>query len=187
VYMLYDDNSITIEGPTSLAMSEDVGARFAAYGWNVLRINGHCVKQIKAALTLANACKDKPSIIIGKTTIGYGSPKLAGSSESHGAPLGVEELAATKTALGFDPAQSFFVPADVRELCNKQIAAKQAAAAQWNEKFAAFKAAASAEKLALMDALLKRTVPANILEELLKAVPDIINSSLINQNLSFKN
>jgi transketolase len=170
--LFYDDNSITIEGPTSLAMSEDVGARFAAYGWNVLRINGHCVKQIKAALTLANACKDKPSIIIGKTTIGYGSPKLAGSSESHGAPLGVEELAATKTALGFDPAQSFFVPADVRELCNKQIAAKQAAAAQWNEKFAAFKAAASAEKLALMDALLKRTVPANILEELLKAVPE---------------
>ncbi|NLF93644.1 MAG: transketolase, partial [Oligosphaeraceae bacterium] len=115
--LFYDDNGITIEGSTSLAMSEDVGARFAAYGWNVLRINGQCVRQIQAALTLARDCKDKPSIIIGKTVIGSGAPKLAGSSEVHGAPLGAEELAAAKTALGFDPAQSFVIPPEVRNLC----------------------------------------------------------------------
>ncbi len=170
--LFYDDNSITIEGSTSLAMSEDVGARFAAYGWNVLRINGHCVEQIKAALTLAHACKDKPTIIIGKTTIGYGSPKLAGSSDSHGAPLGVEELAASKTALGFDPTKSFFVPDEVRQLCDQVIAEKQAAAACWNQKLEAFKAAAPQETVVLMDALLKRSVPANILDELLKVVPE---------------
>ena len=170
--LFYDDNSITIEGSTSLAMSEDVGARFAAYGWNVLRINGQCVAQIKAALTLAQSCKDKPTIIIGKTTIGYGAPKLAGSSEAHGAPLGAEELAATKIALGFDPGKSFFVPDDVRELCAQLIASKRAFAAEWNKKLAAFKASAPVETMALMEALLKRTVPANILSELLKAVPE---------------
>ncbi|NMA44116.1 MAG: transketolase [Oligosphaeraceae bacterium] len=170
--LFYDDNSITIEGSTDIAMSEDVGARFAAYGWNVLRINGQCVKEIRAALTLANACHDKPTIIIGKTVIGYGSPKLAGSSASHGAPLGADELAATKKALGFDPEKSFFVPDDVRKLCQDTAACKGQAAAEWNAAFAKFKAEAGAEKAALLDALLTRRVPANILDELLAVVPE---------------
>ncbi|NLZ60097.1 MAG: transketolase [Lentisphaerae bacterium] len=170
--LFYDDNSITIEGGTEIAMSEDVGARFAAYGWNVLRINGQCVPEIRAALTLAQACKDKPSIIIGKTTIGYGSPKLAGSSASHGAPLGADELAATKKALGFNPEQSFFVPEEVRQLCQQKAAAKEQAAATWNAAFDKFKSEAGAEKIALLEALLQRQVPANILEELLAAVPE---------------
>jgi transketolase len=169
--LFYDDNGITIEGSTSLAMSEDVGARFAAYGWNVLRINGQCVRQIQAALMLARDCKDKPSIIIGKTVIGSGSPNMAGSSEVHGAPLGAEELAATKKALGFDPTQSFVIPSEVRDLCGELIAAKKAEAVLWNEKFAAFKAAASAEQRATLEALLQRSVPSDILDRLLKAVP----------------
>lgn len=169
--LFYDDNGITIEGSTALAMSEDVGARFAAYGWNVLRINGQCVEQIKAALTLARACTDKPTIIIGKTKIGYGAPNLAGSHEAHGAPLGKEELAATKSSLGFDPAASFAVPADVRELCDRLIAEKKSAAAAWNGRFEAFRQAAPAARQELLAALVNRTVPANILEELLKAVP----------------
>lgn len=169
--LFYDDNGITIEGSTALAMSEDVGARFAAYGWNVLRINGQCVEQIKAALTLARVCGDKPTIIIGKTQIGYGAPNLAGSHEAHGAPLGKEELAATKTRMGFNPAESFAVPADVRELCDRLAAEKKSAAAVWNARFEAFRQAAPAARQELLHALLKRTVPANILEELVKAVP----------------
>ena len=169
--LFYDDNSITIEGSTAIAHTEDVGARFAAYGWNVLRIDGQDIEQISGALQLARKTSGKPTIIIGKTVIGKGSPKLAGNAECHGAPLGADELAATKKALGFDPEQSFVVPADVRELCNKLIAEKKAAAAEWNQRFVAFKATLDSEKLALMDALLTRKVPANILEELLKAVP----------------
>ncbi len=170
--LFYDDNQITIEGSTSLAFTEDVGARFAAYGWNVLRINGQCPKQIAAAITLANCCKDKPTIIIGKTTIGYGSPNLAGTSKIHGAPLGDEELAATKAALGFDPAQSFVVPEDVRAYCDGIVAEKQAAAAEWDAEFEAWKAGLDAEKAALLDALLNRTVPADLEAKLLAAVPE---------------
>ena len=131
--LFYDDNSITIEGGTEIAMSEDVGARFAAYGWNVLRINGQCVPEIRAALTLAQACKDKPSIIIGKTTIGYGSPKLAGSSASHGAPLGADELAATKKALGFNLNRASCLKC--ASFASKAAAKEQAAAAECLDKF----------------------------------------------------
>ncbi len=169
--LFYDDNKITIEGNTNLAMSEDVAARYEAYGWNVLKVNGQCPKQIIAALILANACKDKPSIIIGATTIGYGAPNLAGSSKSHGAPLGADELAAAKAALGFDPEQSFVVPEDVREFCDKIIADKKADAAEWDAKFEAWKAGASAEQKNLLDAILNKTVPADIKEQLMAAVP----------------
>ncbi len=169
--VFYDDNGITIEGSTEIALSEDVGARFAAYGWNVLRIDGQNTKQIRNALNLARTLKNKPTLIIGRTVIGTGSPKLAGSSESHGAPLGAEELAATKANLGFDPAQSFVVPPEVRSLCQETVAAKKKAAAAWNEKFASFSAGLTPERRELLSALRNRTVPANILSELLKAVP----------------
>ena len=170
--LFYDDNKISIEGSTSIAMSEDVGARYAAYGWNVLRVNGQCPKQIMAATTLANACKDKPTIIICTTTIGYGAPKLAGTAASHGAPLGEEELAAAKANLGFDPAQSFVVPDDVRALCDKLIAEKQAAAAKWDADFEAWKATAPAESVALMNALLNPAIPADLEAKLLAAIPE---------------
>ncbi|MDD4097356.1 MAG: transketolase [Lentisphaeria bacterium] len=169
--VFYDDNGITIEGSTAIALSEDVGARFAAYGWNVLRIDGQEVRQIRGALGLARTLKGKPTLIIGRTVIGKGAPKLAGSHESHGAPLGAEELAATKVNLGFDPAQSFVVPSEVRALCDETLAAKKKAAACWNEQFAAFQAGLCPERQALLAALRHRTVPADILSELLKAVP----------------
>jgi transketolase len=169
--LFYDDNDITIEGSTALAHSEDVAARYAAYGWNVLRIDGQDLEQISAALQLTRKANGKPSIIIGKTVIGTGAPKLAGSASSHGAPLGAEELAATKKALGFNPEEFFVVPAEVRELCNQLVAEKKAAAAQWNQRFDAFKAKLGSEALAQMNDLLSRKVPANILAELLKAVP----------------
>ncbi|MCQ2397536.1 MAG: transketolase [Lentisphaeria bacterium] len=169
--LFYDDNKITIEGSTSLAMSEDVGARFAAYGWNVLKINGQCPKQICAAITLAKACKDKPTIIIGSTTIGFGAPKLAGTAKSHGAPLGDEELKATKAAFGFDPEQSFVVPEDVKAFCDECVAAKQADAAEWDAKFEAWKKSAP-EGAALLDAIVNKTIPAYLEKQLLAAVPE---------------
>lgn len=171
VILFYDDNNITIEGDTSIALSEDVGARYTAYGWNVIRINGQDINQIRAAIQLARVTPGKPTIIIGKTVIGKGAPHLAGTAECHGAPLGDDELAATKTALGFDPAKSFFVPDDVRDFCNNTIAAKKAAAAEWNTKFDAFKQALAPEKAALLQALLTKAVPADIQAQLLAAAP----------------
>lgn len=169
--LFYDSNKITIEGSTSLAMSEDVGARFEAYGWNVLKINGQCPRQIGAAVTLAQSCKDKPTIIIGETTIGFGSPHLAGTAKSHGAPLGEDELKATKAALGFDPEQSFVVPEDVRGFLSDRIAEKKADAAEWDAQFDAWKSS-SPDGAALLEAILKKEIPADLEARLLAAVPE---------------
>lgn len=169
--LFYDSNKITIEGSTSLAMSEDVGARFEAYGWNVLKINGQCPRQIEAAVTLAQSCKDKPTIIIGETTIGFGSPHLAGTAKSHGAPLGEDELKATKVALGFDPEQSFVVPEDVRGFLSDRIAEKKADAAEWDAQFDAWKSS-SPDGAALLEAILRKEIPADLEARLLAAVPE---------------
>ncbi len=169
--LFYDSNKITIEGSTSLAMSEDVGARFEAYGWNVLKINGQCPRQIEAAVTLAQSCKDKPTIIIGETTIGFGSPHLAGTAKSHGAPLGEDELKATKAALGFDPEQSFVVPEDVRGFLSDRIAEKKADAAEWDAQFDAWKSS-SPDGAALLEAILRKEIPADLEARLLAAVSE---------------
>ena len=169
--LFYDSNKITIEGSTSLAMSEDVGTRFEAYGWNVLKINGQCPRQIEAAVTLAQSCKDKPTIIIGETTIGFGSPHLAGTAKSHGAPLGEDELKATKAALGFDPEQSFVVPEDVRGFLSDRIAEKKADAAEWDAQFDAWKSS-SPDGAALLEAILRKEIPADLEARLLAAVPE---------------
>lgn len=169
--LFYDSNKITIEGSTSLAMSEDVTARFEAYGWNVLKINGQCPRQIEAAVTLAQSCKDKPTIIIGETTIGFGSPHLAGTAKSHGAPLGEDELKATKAALGFDPEQSFVVPEDVRGFLSDRIAEKKADAAEWDAQFDAWKSS-SPDGAALLEAILRKEIPADLEARLLAAVPE---------------
>lgn len=169
--LFYDSNKITIEGSTSLAMSEDVGTRFEAYGWNVLKINGQCPRQIEAAVTLAQSCKDKPTIIIGETTIGFGSPHLAGTAKSHGAPLGEDELKATKAALGFDPEQSFVVPEDVRGFLSDRIAEKKADAAEWDAQFDAWKSS-SPDGAALLEAILGKEIPADLEARLLAAVPE---------------
>jgi transketolase len=168
--VFYDDNGITIEGSTELAFSEDVGQRFAAYGWHVIRINGQDTGQIARALTEAVATQGRPVIIIGKTTIAYGAPHLHGSAEAHGAPLGADELAATKKALGFDPAQSFAVPEEVRAHLAALIAERKAGAVAWNRRLDAWREA-HADKAALMGRLTGRAVPADILAQLLAAVP----------------
>ncbi|HHO42462.1 MAG TPA: transketolase, partial [Epsilonproteobacteria bacterium] len=110
--LIYDNNSITIEGDTSIAWSEDVSARFAAQNWNVLKINGHCYNEIDEALTKAKEAT-KPTVIIANTIIGRGAEGLEGSHETHGAPLGAEVIKASKAKEGFDPEESFAIPEDV--------------------------------------------------------------------------
>ncbi|MEM7695406.1 MAG: transketolase [Pseudomonadota bacterium] len=111
--VLYDDNDISIDGPTSLSESGDQVARFKAAGWNAERIDGHDVAAIDAALTRARA-SDKPTMIAAKTVIGFGSPNRAGTSKAHGAPLGAAENALTRKELGWT-AEPFEVPADIRD------------------------------------------------------------------------
>ena len=99
--VIWDDNSISIDGAISLSDATDQKARFAASGWNVLSCNGHDVADVARALEAATKSTDKPTLIACKTTIGYGSPKKAGTAKAHGEALGAEELAATKQALGW--------------------------------------------------------------------------------------
>ena len=142
----YDDNHITIDGSTDLSFTEDVLKRYEAYGWHVQHVaDGNAdVDGIEAAVRAAQLVTDKPSLIKITTTIGFGAPK-AGSHSVHGAALGASDIAKAKTALGFDPAQSFAVPDDVRAFytgCGQAGAAAQAA---WDARVAAYKAAHPAE------------------------------------------
>jgi transketolase len=158
---LYDANNVTLDGPLSLTMSEDVGARFAACGWQVLRVEDgdKDVSSIDAALHAAKSDRDRPSIIIVKTTIGYGSPKKAGSSSSHGSPLGDAEVAATKTALGWDPTAKFHVPEDVKKHMGEAVSRGEVAHAKWRQAFAAYQTA-HPELAAQLELSIKGELPA---------------------------
>jgi len=107
---LYDDNGITIEGSTDLAYSEDVAERFAAYGWHVQAVDGHDRDAIDVALAQAQVARDRPSLIMCRTHIGYGSPNKQDTAAAHGEPLGEEEVRRTKEALGWPPDAEFLVP-----------------------------------------------------------------------------
>lgn len=110
--MLYDDNQITIDGPTSVSFSDDVPGRLEACGWHVLSCDGHDIPAVSRAIAEAKAVTEKPTLIAMRTIIGFGAPTKAGSAAAHGAPLGADEAAAAKTALGWN-AVPFELPADL--------------------------------------------------------------------------
>ena len=111
--VIYDFNDIQIEGHVTDTNRDDAKKRFEAYGWKVIQIDGHDYDQIQRAFLRASKETEVPVLIIATTTIGKGAPTKAGTAGCHGAPLGAEEVAATKKALGFDPEKSFFVPQEV--------------------------------------------------------------------------
>jgi transketolase len=158
---LYDANQITLDGPLSLSMSEDVGARYAACGWHVQHVeNGDTdLAALDAAIVNAKAETERPSIIVIRTTIGYGSPKKAGTSSAHGSPLGDAEVAATKQALGWDPSAKFLVPPEVTAHLAEGGKRGAQAHAQWRERFAAYKAA-HPELATQLEQALAGTLPA---------------------------
>ena len=168
--VFYDDNNISIEGSTSIAFTEDVAARFAAYNWRVIRCdNANDIEKVDAALAEAMVSDGRPTIIVGKTQIGFGAPNKQGTSGVHGEPLGDEELAAMKANLGL-PADSFYVADDVRAFCDARVAEVKAAAAKWEAKYADY-VAANPDKAEILSWLLNKRVPENLLEELLKVAP----------------
>jgi transketolase len=134
---LYDDNLISLDGPTSLSFTEDVGKRYESYGWQVLRVtdgNGD-LDGIDKAIAAARADTGRPSIIMVRTTIGFGSPNKANTHEAHGSPLGAEEVKATKKNLGFDPDKHFFIPEEAAAHLRAGVDGGARAEAEWLQRF----------------------------------------------------
>jgi transketolase len=134
--MIYDDNDISIEGSTDLAFNENVGRRYQAYGWQVLKVDGHDPAQIQTALTRAKAEPGRPTLIIAKTSIAKGSP-LEGSSETHGAPLGKENVAILKQNINL-PDQEFYIPEEVTGFYAQKRSEWQKTHQEWTDKFLAW-------------------------------------------------
>ena len=161
--VLYDDNHVTIDGPTAWTFSEDVPARFRAQGWQVASIDGEDVAALERALAEAKSA-GRPALIAMRTTIGHGSP-WAGQSKVHGGPFGEEVARATKQALGIPLEPTFLVPDAVRAYCAERAAAKRAERAAADAKLAAWRSAHS-EAASRWDAARTRSVPADFVERL---------------------
>jgi transketolase len=129
--VLYDSNHITIDGRTELTFTEDVAARYAAYNWHVLLVEGTDLAGIADALTAAKAETSRPTLIVCDTVIGRGSPKLAGSHKAHGAPFGQDEVAATKSNIGLNPQEFFAVDPSVYRHVRAKNAARQEGRVAW--------------------------------------------------------
>ena len=166
---LYDDNEVTIDGKTSIAFTgEDVTKRFEGYGWHVQSVDGRDHDGIDRAIGAAKAELGRPSLVRVRTTIGFGSPGKAGKSSVHGAPLGNEELEATKRSLGWPIEPRFFVPDEVRALWRGVQAEKASQAQAAREKEKVWRSA-NPERAALLDVHVGRWVPERIFERLLEA------------------
>jgi transketolase len=128
---IYDDNRISIEGPTSLAFTEDVEGRMKALGWHTLHVDGHDRRALGEAIGAARAESSRPSLVLAHTHIGFGAPTKQDTAESHGSPLGEAEIAAAKEAMGWDPGSRFEVPEEVYALFHGAMEAGTAARRSW--------------------------------------------------------
>ena len=138
---LYDDNHIQLDGPTSMAWSEDVVARFQAYGWHAAHVvDGNDIEEIARAIEVARE-DERPSLIAIRTHIGFGSPNRQDTQKAHGQPLGADEVRLVKEAYGWDPDAQFLVPDKARELFRRAIPAGEAIVEAWHEAFAAYEKA----------------------------------------------
>ncbi len=136
---LYDDNHISIDGSTNLAFTEDRALRFQAYGWQVQCVDdGNDVEAIDEAIRKAKT-EPRPSLIICRTTIGFGAPNRQGTSKAHGEPLGIEELNAAKENLGWPKEPSFLIPPDVQEYYRKAVERGRELESEWKLRFDAYK------------------------------------------------
>nr|WP_228494534.1 transketolase [Clavibacter sp. VKM Ac-2873] len=169
---IYDSNQISIEDDTDIAFTEDVAARYEAYGWHVQHVDwkktGEYVEDVQElfdALEAAKAETRKPSLIILKTIIGWPSPKKQNSGKIHGSALGAEELAAVKQIVGFDPEKSFEVPDGVLEHTRQAVERGQQQHREWDEKLAAW-AEANPERKTLLDRVLAGDAPEGLDEAL---------------------
>lgn len=198
IIYLYDDNSITIEGKTDLTYSEDVAKRFEAYGWYTIKIDGHDHKQIAKAIEEGQNEKQKPTLILAKTTIGFGSPNKSNTSEVHGSPLGDDELQKTKDNLGWNYKESFHIPEEVKKLFSDRVQKLQKYYNEWNRSYSDWqsknpdlaaqlqsslekKIPENIEKLLFSEDLLKenatRSLSSNVIQKIAEKIPFFIGGS----------
>jgi transketolase len=139
--VLYDSNRVTLSGTTSLAFTEDVGARYQSYGWHVQRVDdGNDLAAITQALQAAHEATDQPSLIIVQTVLGFGAPGKQGTFEVHGAPLGAEEVRKTKANLGWPEQPAYFIPEPALRHLRSAIERGKTAQDGWHRRFAAYRA-----------------------------------------------
>ena len=159
--VLYDDNGISIDGPTDLAFTEDVLARFEAYGWHTQRIDGHDAEKVDAALWAAKAETQHPSIIACRTVIGQGSPSKAGTAATHGSPLGREEVQRAKMELGWPADETFYIPEAVQAFMRTAAAEGRQHQTRWAKRLDAYEEAFP-QKAGEFNAVLRGDVPENL-------------------------
>lgn len=165
---LYDDNKISLAGETEICFTESVAGRYEAYGWYVQSCDGHNLQEVAACLDRALAQKGKPSLICCKTVLGFGSPNKKNTHEAHGAPLGPDEVKATKRNIGWPEDAQFLVPDDVKSFVAQSVEAKQQEYAAWQGAYANWRKE-KPELAAQLDAQLKRAIPETLKDELLAA------------------
>jgi transketolase len=168
----YDDNQISIEDDTNVALSEDVAARFEALGWHVQTVDFKAggeyhedVESLYAAIEAAKAETDRPSLVVLKTIIGWPSPKLQNTGKIHGSAMGDEEVAGLKKALGFDPDKTFDVDPEVLAHTREAVDRGKAAHAEWNEQLDTW-AQANPERKQLLDRILDSALPEDAFADL---------------------
>jgi len=178
--VLYDDNQISIEDDTNIAKSEDVAARYEAYGWHVQRVDWRGgpdseyhedVEALWAAYEAARAETERPSFIAPRTIIGWPAPNKQNTGKAHGSALGADEVAATKPILGLDPDRSFDVPDEVLAHAREVIGRGKAARAGWEKGYQPWRAA-NPGRAALLDRLSRRELPAGWTDALPEFKPD---------------
>jgi transketolase len=137
---LYDANLVSLAATTNVTFTEDVGARFEAYGWHVQRVDGHDAGAVDAALAAARSAEDRPSLIIARTHIGYGSPHKQDTFKAHGEPLGEDEVRATKRALGWPEDKTFYVPEEALREFRRAVERGAASEAAWQRRLDSYRA-----------------------------------------------
>jgi len=195
--VIYDSNDICLDGPTSETFTDNTAKRYDSYNWHVIQINGHDYDEISKAYEEANL-SDKPTLIIAKTTIGYGSPNRAGTSEAHGKALGNEEGSLTKKALGISESPLFYVSESCEDIQKNHLQKCQVNYTNWLSEFKAWTEKnpeknkqyqqylsglvsddlkVNIKTLALKDALASRSSSQEIIQHVSKNLPNIIGGS----------
>ncbi len=168
---LYDDNSITIEGSTNLAFSEDVEKRFQAYGWHTVRIDGHDHDAIARAIESGIREEERPTLILAKTHIGFGSPNKQDSASVHGAPLGKDETVKTKENLKWPLEPEFYVPEEVKTVFRLRVQKMKSFYDDWQKDFSSWQKAFP-ELMELWQKMRSKELPRDLEEQLIAAAPE---------------